>query len=108
MSSRIMLHVTKVWNFIAEPGDYKIRSVVEPFISMTYYDIKYDNQALVECRATFTSNKILTTLRNTTSSVVSDLQPSITTVGEFRPLITINSHMPSPTTQLPGKARGCR
>ena len=89
---------TKFWNCTDEPGDCEISFVVEPFMSMTYYDFEYDQRKLVGCRARFIGEGILTTLRNTVyCNDISELQPPITTDGEFRPLITINGHMPGPT-----------
>ena len=89
---------TKVWDCRDEPGDCEIQFVVEPFMSMTYYNFTYDNRKLVGCRARFMGEGNLTTLRNTSNcNNVSELQPPITTDGEFRPLITINGHMPGPT-----------
>ena len=88
----------KVWDCTEYPDVCDIRFVVEPFMSMTYYDIKLDNRKLVGCRAIFTDKGMLTTLRDTeTCNDVSDLQLPITTDGEFRPLITINGQMPGPT-----------
>ena len=87
-----------VWNCTDEPGDCEIQFVVGPFMSMTYYDFEYDQRKLVGCRARFIEEGILTTLRNTKAcNDISELQPPITTDGEFRPLITINGHMPGPT-----------
>ena len=89
---------TKVWDCRNKSGDCEVHFVVEPFMSMTYYHFEYDQRKLVGCRARFIEEGILTTLRDTKAcNDVSELQPPITTDGEFRPLITINGHMPGPT-----------
>ena len=88
----------KFWNCTNKSDVCNIRFVVEPLMSMTYYHIEYDDRKLVGCRANFTDEGILNTLRETeTCNDVSDLQAPITTDGEFRPLITINGQMPGPT-----------
>ena len=91
----------KVWNCTAEPGDCRIEFVIEPFMSMTYYDLEYDKRILVGCRANFTDKGSLNLVKqkpqNDVCKDTTGLQPPITTDGEFRPLITINGQMPGPT-----------
>ena len=90
----------KMWDCTLQSDICNIRFVVEPFMSMTYHNIKADNRKLVGCRANFTDKRepnILRDTENCNDASISSLQPPITTDGEFRPLITINGHMPGPT-----------
>ena len=87
----------KVWD-CTQSDVCDISFVVEPFMSMTYHNFIFNNRKLVGCRANFTDEGDLLTLRNTeTCNDVSGLQLPITTDGEFRSLITINGNMPGPT-----------
>ena len=77
-----------------------INFVVEPFMSMTYYNLSIYKQErqLVGYRAYFNKEGELKFYdSNLTIDKEVFINQPITTDGEFRPLITINSQMPGPT-----------
>ena len=73
----------------------QLRLVVEPLQSMTYYKTTDGNRELRGYRATFNSSGALVTLNP--RNCIEGLPPPIITDGHFRPMITVNSQMPSPT-----------
>ena len=90
-----------VWDCTLETvGDKpcEIALVVEPFMSMTYYDIIDGDRKLVGYRARYDENGSLVLVSTTRRPSNEDrLHPPITVDGEFRPLITVNGQMPGPT-----------
>ena len=91
------INTTKVYYCSAVDGDCEIDFVIEPFMSMTYYGIKYKNRKLVGCRARFVNGKPVIISANRFCKNPDELHEPITVDGEFRPLITINGQMPGPT-----------
>ena len=75
--------------------DCEITLVVEAATSMTYYNNSDTGQELRGIRAIFNSNGKLETLLKDANT--EGFQEPIQTDGEFRPIITINGHMPGPT-----------
>ena len=76
----------------------EIKFVVEPFHSMTYYDIIDENRKLVGYRVRFVDWSVFKFLSDLPSNFNrSKLHQPITVDGEFRSLITINGRMPGPT-----------
>ncbi|XP_065890125.1 uncharacterized protein [Dysidea avara] len=90
-----------VWDCTLETvGDKpcEIALVVEPFMSMTYYDIIDGDRKLVGYRARYDEDGNLVLVSTTRRPTNEDrLHPPITVDGEFRPLITVNGQMPGPT-----------
>ena len=95
------LNATKTyWDCIEETtGDEpcEITFVVEPFMSMTYYDIIDGDRKLVGYRARYDEQGRLVRVSTRMPNNTNRLHQPITVDGEFRPLITINGQMPGPT-----------
>ena len=73
----------------------EIEFVVEPFHSMTSYDIIDENRKLVGYRGRFDDWSEYNLFSRPDNA--EELHPPITVDGEFRSLITINGRMPGPT-----------
>ena len=88
---------TNPWDCTETENDVcEIKFVVEPFYSMTYYDIAGDDRKLVGYRGRFDTYKMDYKFISEPPDK-STLHPPITVDGEFRSLITINGRMPGPT-----------
>ena len=72
----------------------EITLIVEAATTMTYYSENNDIRELRGYRAIFNNNGELELLRKNEN--ISNPIPPIQTDGEFRPIITINGHMPGP------------
>ena len=88
----------KVWDCSLQDDDIcRIKFVVEPFMSMTYYKLGEEKRKLVGYRAYFDTSRRLEFYNHSLKINKQTLNQPITSDGEFRPLITINGHMPGPT-----------
>ena len=95
-----IINTTTVWDCTLQTDKKpcKITFVVEPFMSMTYYDLIDGNRKLVGCRARFDEQgELVNVSKNKRCNETDQLHPPITVDGEYRPLITVNGQMPGPT-----------
>jgi len=90
----------KVWNCTEKPDDIcNVTLVVEPFMSMTYYDLIDGERKLIGYRARYSYpyGREPDIITSNEPNNVGSLHKPITVDGEFRPLITVNGQMPGPT-----------